>query len=265
MQKYDVNSSIAIHIPEGITFKIPLAGPVVRSGAAIIDFAFITALNFILIQSLSIVGMISADLFGFLIILSQFIISTGYGIITEWFMAGQTFGKKIFSIRVISADSLPLQFYQITVRNILRFVDILPFFYLTGGIFCLLSKHMQRLGDIAGNTIVVKHDHPQFTDTSSLHEKKYNTLLTIPHIAARIRQSITPEQASIALDALSRSKEFNPDSRIEVFSTISKLFKDKCKIPSEFTDGIPDETLVMNIMQILYAKIKSPQVDSANH
>ena len=79
--------------------------------------------------------------------IAYFALSIGYPIVTEWFWRGQTIGKRMFGIRVMDVQGLRLQFSQIAIRNLLRFVDSLPLFYVVGGITCLLTRHYQRLGE----------------------------------------------------------------------------------------------------------------------
>ncbi len=58
-------------------------------------------------------------------------------------------------LRVTDVHGLQLQFSQVVIRNLLRFVDSLPALYLVGGAACLINRRAQRLGDFAANTIVV--------------------------------------------------------------------------------------------------------------
>lgn len=243
---------VEITIPEGVTFTIPLAGPVVRSCAAIIDIIIISSLNAFLIKMIAIFSFISTDFFGFLMIITQFILSSGYAMITEWFMNGQTFGKKFFRLRVIDKSGLPLRFYQVILRNLMRPLDQLPFFYMTGGIACFFSRHFQRLGDLIANTVVIVARKGTLEQLPEFSASKYNSLLQVPHLSARIRQVITPELRSVATDALARANELDTQARIDLFRTMSTLLKNKCNLPAEYTDGIPDEILVTNIVEVLY-------------
>jgi hypothetical protein len=47
---------------------------------------------------------------------------------------------------------------QSLIRNLLRFVDIMPGFYLFGFICCLFTRRFQRLGDLVADTVVVYAD-----------------------------------------------------------------------------------------------------------
>ncbi len=69
---------------------------------------------------------------------------------------GQTVGKRIMCIRVISVEGKRITWKQSIIRNLLRAIDSLPFFYITGIICICISKKQQRIGDIAANTKVVQ-------------------------------------------------------------------------------------------------------------
>jgi uncharacterized RDD family membrane protein YckC len=69
--------------------------------------------------------------------------------------AGQTLGKRVMKLRVVRVDGGEAGMREIAVRTVLRVVDGI-FLYLVGLIVMLASgKRRQRLGDMAGGTIVV--------------------------------------------------------------------------------------------------------------
>jgi uncharacterized RDD family membrane protein YckC len=71
---------------------------------------------------------------------------------------GQTLGKRVMKLRVVRTDGGEAGMGEIAVRTILRVVDGIGL-YLVGLIVMLASgKRRQRLGDMAGGTIVVDAD-----------------------------------------------------------------------------------------------------------
>lgn len=70
---------------------------------------------------------------------------------------GQTLGKRLFRVRVVGADGLKPGLGQAAARNVLRFVDALPIFYIVGLISIAVTGdgRRQRVGDIAAGTRVV--------------------------------------------------------------------------------------------------------------
>jgi len=80
-----------------------------------------------------------------------------YSIVLEA-MTGQTIGKKLTGLRVVSVDGAALKPPGAVVRNLLRLVDGFPYVlpYFAGFICVLISKKRQRLGDLAAGTVVVR-------------------------------------------------------------------------------------------------------------
>ena len=252
-------NTLTIRTPEGVVFSLQLAGPVTRFMGWAIDLACISAISSILNILLRIVGIISYDIAMAVGILSYFVVSTGYGIATEWYWQGQTLGKRLLKLRVMDEQGLRLQFSQIVIRNLLRFVDSLPLFYMVGGMACLISQRAQRLGDFAANTIVVWNPSVSKPDLDQLLEGKYNSFREYPHIEARLRQRVSPQEAGIALQAIMRRDELEPVARIELFRDIVSHFKAVVEFPQEATDGISDEQYVRNVVDALY-RTKAPVI-----
>jgi len=69
---------------------------------------------------------------------------------------GQTIGKMVLKIVVVTEDGAPLSYRESIIRTLLRIIDALPFFYLIGLVAILLTDRKQRLGDIVADTVVVE-------------------------------------------------------------------------------------------------------------
>ena len=250
-------NTLTIKTPEGIDFSLLLAGPITRFLAWSVDLLVILAINKLLNVLLGTLGILSRDLATAAIILGYFIVSIGYGIVTEWYWHGQTLGKRLLRLRVTDVHGLQLQFSQIVIRNLLRFVDSLPALYLVGGLACLINRRAQRLGDFVANTVVVWNPRLDEPDLDQLLEGKYNSFRQYPHLEARLRQHVSPTEAQIALQALIRRDQFEPRSRVELFQGIVNHFKSVVSFPAEATDGISDEQYLRNIVDALFRTKKS--------
>jgi uncharacterized RDD family membrane protein YckC len=68
---------------------------------------------------------------------------------------GMTLGKRMVGIRVVAEDGEHVTLVAAIVRNLLRLVDAL-FFYFVGFLFAVTSFRGQRLGDRAAHTMVVR-------------------------------------------------------------------------------------------------------------
>jgi uncharacterized RDD family membrane protein YckC len=245
-------NTLVINTPEGISFSLVLAGPLTRFFAWSIDLACIFVASFI-ISSLSVVlGVISLDLANAVGVLMYFAISIGYGIALEWLWRGQTIGKRLMRLRVMDVQGLRLQFSQIVIRNLLRFVDSLPGLYLVGGLACLLSRSCQRLGDYAANTIVIRTSSGAGYDPRKIASDKYNSFRDYPHLEARLRQRASQGEAALALEALIRRDSFDPVSRVELFRDIAYHFQSLVAFPEDATLGLTDEQYVRNVVDSLF-------------
>lgn len=82
------------------------------------------------------------------------LLSTGYFVFLEGYR-GQTVGKALCNIRVVTTDGGPITYRQALIRNLVRVIDGFAF-YLVGAFVIYRFDRAQRLGDQIGNTIVVR-------------------------------------------------------------------------------------------------------------
>ena len=247
-----MNPALKIRTPEGIAFSFQLAGPVVRCLAWIIDFLVIMVSVMVLSLLGQAAGFIDQDLAQAISIIGYFVISVGYGILLEWIWRGQTLGKRLLRLRVMDAQGLRLQFHQVLLRNLMRFVDSLPALYLVGGLASFFSRRAQRLGDLAASTVVVYNPKPAEPDLDQLLAGKFNSLRQHPHLEARLRQRVSPAQARLALQAIIRRDELDPAPRVALFSELAEHFKSIVTFPPEIVEAMPDEQYVRNVVDILF-------------
>mgnify|MGYP000688788031 CR=1 FL=1 len=244
-------NTLIIKTPEGVEFSLRLAGPITRFLAWSIDLATIIAMMSIINVVFAVLGVLSRDLAAAANIIGFFVVSIGYGILTEWYWHGQTIGKRLLRLRVMDEQGLRLQFSQIVIRNLLRFVDSLPALYLVGGLACLFNRRAQRLGDFAANTVVVWNPRIAEPDLNQLLQSKYNSFREYPHLEARLRQNVSPLEAQIAVESLVRRNDLESGARVELFRELSEYFKSIVSFPQEATDGISDEQYVRNVVEAL--------------
>lgn len=161
--------------PEGVPLRFEIAPLGARLGAQIVDIV-ITLLGMaallIFLAATGATGWRGALSVGALLF---FLIRVPYYAISEVVWNGQTLGKKICRIRVISGTGRSLTAYQLVVRNLMREMEVFApgtvllvspgslFEGIVVGLWVLgliavpvLSKRNQRLGDIVANTFVVQ-------------------------------------------------------------------------------------------------------------
>lgn len=245
---------LPIRTPEGVEFSLPLAGPVSRLLAMLVDLLVVSGLSRIAVTALAPLQFFGPDLSGAVTMVVYFVLTFAYGIFCEWRLHGQTLGKRIFRLRVIDAGGLRLEPSQVILRNLLRLVDGLPAFYMLGGAVALWNPRFQRLGDIAAGTVVVRTPSVSQPDLTQILGSKYNSLLEHRILCARLRQKVGPELAALAVHALVRRESFDASSRLAVFGDLAAHFRSLVEFPAEVTEALADEQYVRNVVEVLYRK-----------
>lgn len=164
-----IDGQINVVTPENVAFHYEVAGPFRRLPAYLIDLAvrvFIALVMLIGLWGVATIGALDFGV-GFLAI-GFFVLTHFYGGLFETFWNGQTPGKRLIGLRVLSVDGRPINALQAVLRNILRDVDTMPYalgfvwpeaqllgLYWVGLISMALTERYQRLGDLAAGTMVV--------------------------------------------------------------------------------------------------------------
>jgi uncharacterized RDD family membrane protein YckC len=245
-------NELPIRTPEGIVFSQTLASPVMRFFAWLIDGLCVMAAMSFLTGIVRVFELLGPGMVNAVLTVAFLVINLGSSIFLEWVWRGQTVGKKLLGLRVVDAEGMRLQFDQIVMRNLLRVLDVLPVAYVVGGLSCWLSSKCQRLGDIAANTIVIRIPAVTEPDLDQLLVGKFNSLRQYSHLAARLRQRVTPAEASIALQALVRRDEFDAVARVELFERLASHFQTKVAFPQDAIDGVSAEQYIRNVVDVVY-------------
>ena len=162
---------LEVETPDHVVLRYDLAGAGNRGFAAVLDFilALVIAFSAFMLFGfaaglLGVAGALSeaslSAVGGFTLIVTLVLI-WAYFILLEWLWNGQTIGKRVYKLRVISEDGSPARFTAVLIRNLLRLVDFLPAFYGVGVLVIVLSPKSQRLGDLAAGTYVVRAPRPR--------------------------------------------------------------------------------------------------------
>jgi len=245
---------VSIRTPEGVVFRMALAGPAVRCAALMVDLGCALAACSIIAMPLRVLNVVAADIAQAVNVLLYFVVLVGYGVFLEWRWSGQTIGKRLFALRVMDEDGLRLSLAQALVRNLLRMVDMLPAFYLVGGVVCVLTRRFQRLGDLAAGTIVVRELPTAEPDLDMILPDKFNAFREHPRAMARARERIAGAEASVIHDALIRRNSLTPEARGAVYARLVEHFRGTLDFPPEATDGLSDERFLRNLADILFRR-----------
>lgn len=166
-----LDSTFSVITPENIGFEYRLAGPFRRLPALLLDYGIRTIVLVLLAIGLVLtVGFLSLGLAVFLIFLAWFVLDWFYGGIFETFMNGQTPGKMICSLRVLTDRGQPINGMQAVMRNLFRTADLL--LGVTGLAVMTFNWRYQRLGDLVCGTIVVVEDRQWLTGVAKLDDPR---------------------------------------------------------------------------------------------
>jgi uncharacterized RDD family membrane protein YckC len=245
-------STIQIETPEGVVFSYQLATPVTRALAWAVDATAATGMAYFVGRVANAAVIFSADWASFLGVILYFLISVGYTIVLEWRWQGQTVGKRLFGLRVIDVHGLRLQPSQIVLRNLLRLIDVLPLFYLVGGIAALLSRRGQRLGDLAANTVVAHEGSWESPDLEQIAPARYNSLLAWPNLTRRLRSLVSPEAVGLAVRAVAQRDGYEPHARLELFADLAAYFRSLVRFPETALEGLTDEQFVRSVLRVIF-------------
>ena len=146
---------LAIATPEGVEVELTLAGVGSRFIAGLIDYVIQALVVVALAVLLDPAGAVGSAVFAS----SIFALIFFYDVLFEVLGGGRTPGKRWTGLRVVRSGGRPITFVRSALRNILRLVDVLPGFYAVGMTAIFITKHNQRLGDLAAGTHVVRDRH----------------------------------------------------------------------------------------------------------
>jgi len=202
---------IDIETPEHVRVSYEIAGFGSRFLAALMDhiiqLAVLAVLGVILAALASLSPKIPFGAQEVLVVLLAGIglIFIGYFVLFEMLWNGQTPGKRQAGLRVIRDNGTPITLTESLLRNVIRLVDLLPFYYGLGILSMLLSRQSKRLGDYAAGTVVVKeHATEEPVPDAAPGPAQDETLATLVPLLARLdaREATAVEQFIERRDAL---------------------------------------------------------------
>ena len=142
---------------DNVRLDLPIAGIGSRTLAALFDYLLLVVVltlwwlgGFLLLRLFD----LGAGWGMALLILGSFAVQWGYFAVLEIVMQGQTPGKGLLGLRVVSRHGGRPSVSALLVRNLLRSVDV-----IVGLPWMAWDRRARRLGDLAGGTLVV-HDRP---------------------------------------------------------------------------------------------------------
>jgi uncharacterized RDD family membrane protein YckC len=244
-----LDSRIEIVTPENIAFHYVLAGPFRRLPAYLLDCAIcvltllVMPLAIFLLEALGgVIGGAASGLlrlsFG-LWLIALFLVSWFYFGLFETLWNGQTPGKRVMGLRVLSTTGQPINAMQGIMRNVLRAVDSMPIwgpsaavgipFYMVALLVMAANSRYQRLGDLACGTMVVVERRSKLQGVSPLKHPE------VVRFAQQLPLSfvVTRGMAHALSLYVARRERLSPARRYEIARTLADTLVERFALPRD--------------------------------
>ncbi len=188
-----LDTTIDIVTPENISFHYEIVGPFRRLPAFGLDLGIRIAIIVLTGLLLSFLGAVIGESVFAIALVAWFVLEWFYGALFETNFNGQTPGKRIMGIRVVSTSGQPITGIQAVMRNILRGVDMMPLVpfttldqdvihlivptFFVGFAAQFFSPRFQRLGDLVCGTMVVVDERRRRRIFAIEKDTQYNKIL----------------------------------------------------------------------------------------
>jgi uncharacterized RDD family membrane protein YckC len=166
-----LDTTAQIETPEHIRFDYPLAGPMRRTAAYLIDLAIrfgVLAVIAIVMLLVDVATGLDGMSLGALMIF-YFALDWFYYVLFETLWSGRSPGKRALRLRVVGQDGRSLTVLDSVLRNLLRAADFLPFGYAVGLVIMGVDPMFRRFGDLVAGTVVVIEEPGRISDRLHLH------------------------------------------------------------------------------------------------
>jgi uncharacterized RDD family membrane protein YckC len=163
--------TVKIHTSQNITIDYPVAGLGERILGRLVDIGIFLVLWFLMIfvsaySTPSGIGRNSTIvmwIFGFIFCF--------YDLVCELFFNGQSIGKMVMKIKVVSLNGARPTLGQYLLRWVFRMVDFSITLHLAGLISVAATANKQRIGDlVAGTTLIKTEPHTQLNNLAFVPE-----------------------------------------------------------------------------------------------
>jgi len=182
-----------------------------------------------------------------------FLLNWGYFTLFEAFSNGRTPGKRVAKIRVIQRSGRPIGFFESLARNLVRYIDQIPFFYAVGVVTMFVTRQHQRLGDLVAGTLVVRdraaestpwNDSPTRTFTAQIFSPPAPS--AEPHTLVSLTSADVAKLSSTDLEVLegffARRLDMSLDTRQMLAERIAAAIRAKSGL--ETPPGVSTETFL---------------------
>jgi uncharacterized RDD family membrane protein YckC len=235
-QHQPLDTRTEIITPENIAFEYRVAGPFRRLPAYLIDVATRVTLLLLLLVMLSwVFGYFGLEGLGIgLWMILWFVTDWFFGGLFEALWNGQTPGKRLMGLRVLSTTGQPINGFQAILRNFLRAADAMPLLtplpiptYLLGLLSATCSTRFQRLGDLASGTMVVIEEPVRSFAVARVENPQVLALAADLPASLRIHRGTARALSSY----IQRREGFGALRRAEIAVHLGEELRKRCGLP----------------------------------
>lgn len=161
-----------------------------------------------------------------------------YHFLSETFMNGQSFGKKIVGIKVVKLDGSQPGIGSYLVRSLLRIIDIQLLNGLIALIAIVASEKSQRLGDMAAGTTVVRLGQKVSLRETILYKTQSDYNIVFQQVSL-----LSDKDVGIIKEILDHSLKTN---KKENLALLAQKVKTKMGIESALSDEVFLKTVLLD-------------------
>jgi uncharacterized RDD family membrane protein YckC len=218
-----------ISTPEGVDLELPLGG----LGSRFLGFLLDTLIEGVTIGIVFIAALAAgSEVIAVIVSSAALLITIGYNVVFEVRGGGRTLGKRAVGTRVVMSGGEPVGLRASLIRNIVRLLEeAVPLIPI---ISILATRSNQRLGDIAGGTLVIRDKVVLPTG--------YTPALAEP--SAVDATAVTDEQLAVVRAFLARRDSLAPNARRAIAADLAATLRPRV---AGTRAGTADEPLLEQI------------------
>jgi uncharacterized RDD family membrane protein YckC len=160
---------VTIETADKVKLEYRIANPLMRFCAFLIDQIVLIGITALIYWILSLTALgnqlgkvfnsenLGALLVSFYYVL-MFVLRWGYYLVFEMLFEGRTLGKMVCRLRTIHYTGKALDLPSLVLRNFARVLDQELTFFLGAFVCMLWNREYRRIGDLLGNTVVVRDE-----------------------------------------------------------------------------------------------------------
>lgn len=207
--------------PEAVPLSLETATVGSRGVAYVLDLAIIL-LGLLVVGiaqfALGAGGFVPGWLGIALLLVLAFALQFGYPIGFETLRRGQTPGKSVMGLRVVTVEGAPIGLRHAAIRATVALFELLGTFGLVAVVTSFVSQRGQRLGDMAAGTLVVRERRFR----GGLHAQHFDPPVGLEAYTGQLDVSgLGPSDYATVRDALRRLPSLREQTRTRIASQVA--------------------------------------------